>query len=136
VLAALDIATSASYSEGFPNAIGEAMCCGVPCVVTDVGASASLVGEAGLVIPPRNAEALTAAWRELIDCGPDRRRELGLHGRERIATHFAMASVARHYEELYSEAIEMKLRNDCPKRQRGAALSGGTTPAGALREEQ
>ena len=49
VMAALDIATSASYSEGFPNVIGEAMCCALPCVVTDTGDSAWLVGAAGIV---------------------------------------------------------------------------------------
>ena len=48
ITAALDIASSSSSSEAFPNVIGEAMSCGIPCVVTDVGDSAWLVGDTGL----------------------------------------------------------------------------------------
>jgi glycosyltransferase involved in cell wall biosynthesis len=115
VMAALDIATSASYSEGFPNVIGEAMCCAVPCVVTDTGDSAWLVGEAGRVVPVRDPAALAGAWRVLIARGPEGRRELGRQGRERIVSRFSMAAVARRYEELYGCALEgRKGKSDRP----------------------
>jgi len=65
---AMDIIVSASsYGEGFSNVIGEAMACGVPCVVTDVGDSAFIVGDGGEVVPPSNAEALKAAIARLAD---------------------------------------------------------------------
>lgn len=65
---ALDIAcSSSSYGEGFANVIGEAMACGVPCVVTNVGDSAEIVGNKGIVIPPQKPELLKNAINELIE---------------------------------------------------------------------
>ena len=64
---ALDLNTSSSLSEGFSNAIGEAMACGAPCVVTDVGDSAHIVGDTGVAVPPGRPEELAAAWRILLD---------------------------------------------------------------------
>lgn len=63
---ALDILTSSSYGEGFPNVIGEAMACGVPCVVTDVGDSAIIVGNTGIVVPPKSPEKLYHGWKLML----------------------------------------------------------------------
>jgi len=69
---ALDIASSSSYGEGFSNTIAEAMACGVPCVVTDVGDSASIVGSAGSVVPPSMPAALCEGFRLMLKrLGPD-----------------------------------------------------------------
>jgi len=62
----LDVLVSASrYGEGFPNVVGEAMSCGTPCVVTDVGDGPLLVGESGRVVPPGDGSALAAAMEAL-----------------------------------------------------------------------
>jgi glycosyltransferase involved in cell wall biosynthesis len=105
VTAALDIATSSSSAEAFPNVIGEAMACGVPCAVTEVGDSAFLVGETGRRVPPRNAQALASAWGELIEMGEQARRELGEEARRRVIEQFSIEAVARSYESLYQQVF-------------------------------
>jgi glycosyltransferase involved in cell wall biosynthesis len=107
--AALDIASCSSYTEAFPNVIGEAMSCGVPCVVTDVGDSAWIVGNTGRVVPPRNPEALANAWKELIALGAEGREVLGKAARSRIIEYFSIDSVVAQYESLYESAIAGKL---------------------------
>jgi glycosyltransferase involved in cell wall biosynthesis len=112
VTAAFDIATNSSIVEGFPNAVGEAMSCGVPCVVTDVGDSASLVGDTGRVIPPGDALALAQAWEALIAAGAEYRRALGARARERIITTFPIESCVGQYERLYEVAVSMHLQEE------------------------
>ena len=105
ITAALDISVCSSIVEGFPNVIGEAMSCGIPCVVTDVGDSAWLVGDSGMVVPPRNHEALCEAWLKLIEMGSAKRRVLGEKARKRIENHFSIQKVVKKYEQLYEEQV-------------------------------
>jgi glycosyltransferase involved in cell wall biosynthesis len=107
IMAALDIATiSSSFGEGFPNVIGEAMSCGVPCVATDVGDSARIIGPTGTVVPPRDAHALSDAWRRLVDGGEAWRRELGESARNRVIERYPLEMVVRRYEELYLRVLQ------------------------------
>ena len=103
VINAFDVATSSSTSEAFPNVLAEAMACGVPAVVTNVGDSRSILGETGSVVPPKDPKALAQAWAGLLQAGPDLRQRLGEAARTRIHTHFAMPHVVRRYEALYTE---------------------------------
>jgi len=104
ITAALDIASSSSaFGEGFPNVIGEAMACGVPCVVTDVGDSGWIVGKTGRVVPPRDAIALARAWQELIEMGDERRQSLGKEARQRVLENFSLDAIVRQYEALYEQ---------------------------------
>lgn len=101
--AALDIASLSSvYGEGFPNVVGEAMACGVPCVVTDVGDSATIVGDTGRVVPLRDPHALAAAWQELLELGAEEGLALQRRARERIETFFSLDRIVRQYEEMYA----------------------------------
>jgi len=104
--AALDIASSSSsYGEGFPNVVGEAMACGVPCVVTDVGDSALIVGETSRVVLPRDPFALATAWLELIDLGSNERKQLGEAARQRIHECFSLPDIAEQYGKLYQQVV-------------------------------
>jgi glycosyltransferase involved in cell wall biosynthesis len=103
LFAAMDIATTASRSEAFPVVIGEAMACGTPCVVTDVGDSALIVGETGTVVPPGDPHALAEAWRKLIVAGPAVRHCLGLAARRRVQEHFALPVVVERYQAIYAK---------------------------------
>ena len=105
VLAALDIATLSSCGEAFPLAVGEAMACGVPCVVTDVGDSALLVGNTGIVVPAQNPLALAEGWIALAEAGAEQRKSMGMQARERISSTFAIAKIAIRYGEIYKEAL-------------------------------
>jgi glycosyltransferase involved in cell wall biosynthesis len=109
VTAALDIATSSSFSESFPLVVGEAMACGVPCVVTDVGHSATVVGKTGLSVPPRDPAALAAAWLHLVHAGAAVRSELGATARQRILENFSLNHVIGRYEAMYHEALENRV---------------------------
>jgi glycosyltransferase involved in cell wall biosynthesis len=100
--AALDVATlSASFGEGFPGVICEAMACGVPVAVTDVGDAARIVGDSGRVAPPRNPRALAETWRTLLDLPAEERQRLGRIARERIASKWSIDEVVRKYESVY-----------------------------------
>jgi glycosyltransferase involved in cell wall biosynthesis len=105
ITAAFDIACSSSVTEGFPTTVGEAMACGIPCVVSDVGDSATIVGESGRVVPPGDPFALSIACRDLIEMGDARRRELGRKARELIASKYELTSVVKEYEKLYTNLL-------------------------------
>lgn len=103
---ALDIATSASaYGEGFSNAIGEAMACGVPCVVTDVGDSAALVGSTGLVVQPGRPTALVTAWTRLLDMAPDERKALGRAARDRVSNEYSIQQLVARTESALTSLV-------------------------------
>jgi glycosyltransferase involved in cell wall biosynthesis len=101
--AALDIASSSSsWGEAFPNALGEAMSCAVPCVATNVGDVPRIVGDTGIVVPAGDAQALALAWERLLSGPPQARIALGEAARRRVQENFALQRVAAQYQRLYS----------------------------------
>jgi len=104
--AALDVATlSSAFGEAFPNVVGEAMACGVPCAVTDVGDAAHIVGATGRVVPRRDPGALAHAWAELFDLPSEERTALGQRARQRIHENFSIEKMAAAYAQLYKDII-------------------------------
>ena len=103
---ALDILTSSSaFGEAFPLVIGEAMACGIPCVVTDIGDSGWIVGDTGKAVPPKNPAALAQAWQEMIDLDPAARAEKSAAARQRIVEKFALDSIVDQYENIYQSVV-------------------------------
>lgn len=103
--AAFDIATLASRGEAFPNAVAEAMACGVPCVATNVGDVPMILADTGLVVPPRDPVALSAGWATLAALSPRDRHKLGSRARQRIVNNYTGSLRARRYAELYSSIV-------------------------------
>jgi glycosyltransferase involved in cell wall biosynthesis len=100
-LAALDLLCVPSLGEGFPNVLGEAMACGVPCVATDVGECRVIVGDTGRIVPPGDPAALSRALAELLRLGPAARADLGQRCRIRIRENYSLEKIAARYADLY-----------------------------------
>jgi glycosyltransferase involved in cell wall biosynthesis len=101
LMSSLDVAVSSSRGESFPNVVGEAMACAVPCVVTDVGDSAMIVGDTGQVVSPNNPKALAKALERVTQLDSSKRRKLGRLARQRIVDRYSMEAVVRQYESMY-----------------------------------
>lgn len=98
---ALDLITSSSaYGEGFSNVLGEAMACGIPCVVTDVGDSAILARDRARIVPPRDPEALVEAWGALLDLSPEQWRAAKETARDRIVREHSVQRFVRETEAI------------------------------------
>ena len=119
VTAGLDIACSSSaYGEGSSNAVAEAMTCGVPCVVTDVGDSALIVGDTGKIVPARNSRALAQGLSELLALSPRQRLALGYRARERICERFSLPTVVDRYQRLYESLVsKLKVATDFSRQE-------------------
>ncbi|MFN3171093.1 MAG: glycosyltransferase [Hyphomicrobiales bacterium] len=104
LLRGADAGVSASaYGEGLPNSIGEAMATGLPCVGTDVGDTARLIANTGMIVVPRDPKGLSEALIKLAQLNPAERRRLGSAARERIGKHFSMKSALKAYETVWEK---------------------------------
>jgi len=103
---AFDVFCSSSVAvEGFSNVVSESMSCGVPCVVTDVGDSALIVGNTGIVIPPDKPELLAAGIVQLLQLLPEERQRLGEAARSRIVEHFSISRMVTATEKVFEEVL-------------------------------
>jgi len=98
------IAVVPSIYEGFGLPAGEAMACGVPVISTNGGALPEVVGDAGVLVAVRDAEALAEAIDSLLQ-DPQRRARLGAAGRQRILEAFSWEVCARDMDAYYRKVI-------------------------------
>lgn len=106
-LPAVDIlALSSAWGEAFPNILGEAMACGLACVATDVGDCSAILGDTGLTVPARDAEAMAAALVRMADLGAVGRANMGEAARQRVVNLFELQRVALQYRRLYAALLD------------------------------
>lgn len=118
ITAALDLASLTSWSEAFPNILVEAMACGVPCVSTDAGDAAVILGDTGWIVPTGDMEGLAAQWATFLMLPEARRRLFGERSRARAMDQFELGAVVKRYEAMYHDVVnpEHLIQNNSVKR--------------------
>jgi len=101
LMQAMDIFCQSSWSEAFPNVLGEAMALGVPCVATDVGDSRDIVADTGMIVPRSDSEALARGLLAMLSKSSDERRALGSAARASVKANYALPRIVGEYQGLY-----------------------------------
>ncbi len=101
VMSALDVLASSSHGEAFPNVLGEAMACGVPCVVTDVGDCREIVGSCGFVVPPGDMTGVAQCLVKVLEMSAQDRSCVGGNARVRVQERYEISNIARSYQDFY-----------------------------------
>jgi glycosyltransferase involved in cell wall biosynthesis len=106
---ALDLLVLPSaWGEAFPNVVGEAMACGVPCLVTDVGSAAEVVGGTGFVVPSPAPNAVAEELVRTLSVGKPRLHALGVQARRRVERLYSIDAMAAKYRELFHDVTAGK----------------------------
>lgn len=103
LMAALDVLALPSRGEAFPMVVGEAMACGVPCVVTDVGDAALIVGDTGVVVAAGDMQGLAQKTAALLGLDAQAYAQRSVAARARICERFEIGKIVAQYEELYEQ---------------------------------
>ena len=108
IMSGLDVLALPSAGESFPNVVGEAMASGVPCVVTDVGDCAKIVGDTGSVVEEGDMAGFAKTLIQLLSLPSERRFAHGQAARERIVSHYSIARSAARFRATYLNYISDK----------------------------
>lgn len=108
ILSTLDIFVLPSLSEGMPNAVLEAMACGIPVIATSVGGVPEVIedGKNGILITSKDKESLIQALTKLIQ-DREKRYRLGVEGRRRVLSHFSLKKMVSEYQTLYESLMRV-----------------------------
>lgn len=105
--AAMDIVTLSSHSEALPMTLCEGMSCAKPCVATNVGDIARLIGDSGIVVEPRKPQALADAWHKILELPDIEYNRLGYEARQRILQFYNLNTMLSEYRQTYLKSIRM-----------------------------
>lgn len=107
IMAALDVHVLSSAAESFPNVVAEAMACGTPCITTDVGDAALIVGNVGWVVPCADpaalAEAILSAVQEMNDAVKSRARREAC--RKHISDNYSLERMIVSYTRVWGNSV-------------------------------
>lgn len=106
VMNGIDLLCLPSLSEGFPNVVAEAMACGCPATVTDVGDASIIVGEQGYIVKPQCAQQLSSKLYQLYEKCSSNKGEIAEQARNRVVHNFSVAQAWKKYYNLYLKIIE------------------------------
>jgi glycosyltransferase involved in cell wall biosynthesis len=106
LMAALDVLALSSHGEAFPNVVGEGMACGLPCVVTDAGDAAEIVGDTGRVVPVGDMAGLARELLAVLELPLPAREALGRKARERVREKYDIERVVEKYQAFYLSLMQ------------------------------
>jgi len=108
-LQATDVYVSPSFHEGFPNALLEAMACGLPVVASRIGGVEDVIKHEvnGLLVAPGNSDELAKAVLQFLQC-PEKAEEMGRQAARTIREQYAIDAVAPRYLNLYRELSQSR----------------------------
>jgi len=105
LLSALSVLVSSSHGESFPNVLGEAMSSGIPCVATDAGDCAEIIGDTGFVVNIGDMQSLAESALSLLNMPTKMRMDLGGKARNRIEQYYDITHIVEEYDCLYRNMI-------------------------------
>jgi glycosyltransferase involved in cell wall biosynthesis len=108
VMNGLDLHVLSSLCEAFPNVVAEAMACGTPCVVTDVGDAAFIVGPSGWVVPASDSQSLANAIELALDEmreQPERWKQRQSAASTRILENYSLESMIAKFHDVWEKSV-------------------------------